>query len=272
MRPIHRRLMLLITLPVLLLLVFSVLRFTRTPTLCYDNAYWPEESFADDHWIWAKTAAGITYNLYLPENFRGDALELGKNGIVEQSIPMIVCFHGSTGKHTSKDRFGRLFISDAVQERFGENGIAVLVPQSRVEYFSDPAAYSRLIQNVCIQHRVIDPSRIAGYGFSQGAAFVHEMTGYDPFIFRAGMTGSSYYSSTMRELFNSARVRYYCALSRNDAGIYEQGVRTAKILSVLCPGSRYLEYEKRGHFFVEMHDSTGRGDETALDWLVRALE
>ena len=253
-------------------LTFTALRFTKAPALHYDNAYWPEESTQDERWIWAKTSAGITYSLYLPEHLRGDAVELEKKALVPESIPMIVCFHGSTGKHTAKDRFGRIFTTDTVQNRFGPQGIAVLVPQSRVEYFSDPHAYSRLIQNICIQHRVIDPSRIAGYGFSQGAAFVHEMTGYDPFIFRAGMTGSSYYSSSIRELFNSARVHYYCALSRNDAGIYEQGLRTAKILSVLAPHSRYREYEKRGHFFVEMHDTTGRGDETALDWLVNALE
>lgn len=272
MRMTRQTIIILISLSLLILFVGTTLRFTKSPALHYDKAYWPEETVADDHWIWAKTSAGITYSLYLPEHLRGDSVELEKNAMVPESIPMIVCFHGSTGKHTAKDRFGRIFTTDTVQNRFGPQGVAVLVPQSRVEYFSDPHAYSRLIQNICIQHRVIDPARIAGYGFSQGAAFVHEMTGNEPFIFRTAMTGSSYYSSGIRELFNSARVRYYCALSRNDTGIYEQGVRTAKILNVLAPHSRYREYDKRGHFFVEMHDTTGRGDETALDWLVHTLE
>lgn len=272
MRMTKRTIIILSSLSVLIFFVGAALRFTKTPALHYDKAYWPEETVADDHWIWAKTPAGITYNLYLPKNLRGDAVELDRSGIPEHSIPMIVCFHGSTGKHTAKDRLGRIFTTDTVQNRFSPQGIAVLVPQSRVEYFADTNAYARFIQNICIQHRVIDPARIAGYGFSQGAAFVHEMTGSKPFIFRAAMTGSSYYSSSIPELFNSARVRYYCALSRNDAGIYEQGIRTAKILNVLAPHSRYREYEKRGHFFVEMHDTTGRGNETALDWLVHALE
>lgn len=267
-----RRILTFSTMVCLIGIAIITLRFTKAPDLHYDKAYWPEETVADDHWIWAKTPAGITYSLYLPKQLRGDAVTLSTAGIPEKSIPMIVCFHGSTGKHTAKDRLGRLFITTEVQNRFGELGIAVLVPQSRVEYFADTHAYARFIQNICIQHRIIDPARIAGYGYSQGAAFVHEMTGSEPFIFRAAMTGSSYYRSSFRELLYSARVSYYCALAKNDAGIYEQGVRTAKILNVLAPRSRYREYENRGHFFVEMHDTTGRRDETALDWLVRALE
>ena len=270
--PVNNRAILLVTLSSCVLLLIASLRFTKEPALHYDKAYWPEESVDDESWIWAKTSAGINYNLYLPSNLRGDAFTLENNTIPVKSIPMIVCFHGSTGKHTSKDLLGRLFTTRKVQERFGDRGIAVLIPQSRVEYFADTNAYSRFIQNICIQHRVIDPQRIAGYGYSQGAAFVHEMTGNEPFIFRAAMTGSSYYASDFLELFNSARVRYYCALSRNDTGIYEQGVRTARILNILSPHSRYIEYETRGHFYVEMHDTTGRGSETALDWLVRALD
>lgn len=249
---------------ILITLFLAGVRWTKAPTLHYDKAYWPETTVADDSWLWVKTQAGITYSLYLPKDLRGDTA-------AEKTIPLIVCFHGSTEKHISKDRYGRIFTTDSVQNAFGDRGVAVLVPQSRVEYFSDTRAYARLIENVCIQHRAIDTERIAAYGFSQGAAFVHEMTGAEPFLFRAAMTGSSYYAQNPRELLNSLRVRYYGALSRNDMGIYEQGLKTAQRLGRFAPDSRYVEYEKRGHFYIEMKDTTGRGAETALDWLVGAL-
>jgi predicted peptidase len=209
------------------------------------------------------TPSGIHYNLYIPEGLdRDDA---------EPSVPLIVVFHGSTEKAVVKDRYGRLFTNKAVQEKLGKNGAAVLAVQSRVEYYSDPHAYARLIKNVLQQHRCIDGRRIAGYGFSQGAAFVIELAMHDPGLFKAVAAGSSYYSASVPELFRAARVRFYYATSRNDAGIYEQGHRTGQILAAICPDSRYVEYERRGHFFIEPKDSSGRGEETFLDWLARAL-
>ena len=103
--PMNARKRAIATLTALLCLIgltFTALRFTKAPALHYDNAYWPEESTQDERWIWAKTSAGITYSLYLPEHLRGDAVELEKKALVPESIPMIVCFHGSTGKHTAK--------------------------------------------------------------------------------------------------------------------------------------------------------------------------
>jgi len=243
--------------------LFGALRFRPAIKLEYDPAYVPSQEVKDGNWHWCITPAGITYNLYLPEALdRDDA---------KPCIPLIVVFHGSTGKASAKDRLGRLFTDEAIQKKIDADGAAILIVQSRVEYFSDPHGYARLIKNVAMQHHAIDRNRIAGYGFSQGAAFVHELAMSDPSLFRAAATGSSYYSASPRELFRAARVRFYCTTSRDDKGIYEQGHRTGIILSALCPNSRYVEYEKRGHFFIEMKDKTGRGDETFVDWLSRAL-
>ncbi len=237
----------------------------QTPTpLAYDRAYWPSSTLVSDPWTWAITPAGINYSLYLPTG----AKESKEEGIV----PLIVVFHGNGEKALVKDRFGRLFAKQAVQERFGERGLAVLAVQSRVEYFSDPDAYTRLIMNVAIEHPVIDARRVALYGFSQGAAFVQELAMAHPSFYRAVVSGSSYYSASPKELFKAARVRFWCATSKNDKGIYEQGHATGQILALMCPDSRYVEYESRGHFYVEPQDRSGKGEETMLDWLVSALE
>ena len=229
----------------------------------YDPAYWPGTKLKADSWYWCLTPSGINYNLYIPQAVdRDDA---------KPCIPLIVVFHGSTGKTSAKDRLGRLFVTDEIQKKIDAKGAAVLVVQSRVEYFSDPHAYARLIKNVVMQHPCLDGKRIAGYGFSQGAAFVQELAMYDPGLFRAVASGSSYYSASLPELFRAARVRFYCATSRNDQGIYEQGHMTGRILSILCPSSRYVEYENRGHFFIEMHDKSGHGDETFVEWLAAEL-
>ncbi len=239
------------------------LRVRPANRLEYDPAYWPAKSLKMDAWYWGITPSGIIYNLYIPPAVDRDD--------VTERVPLIVCFHGNSGKALVKDRYGRLFTDPAVQARFSPSGVAVLAVQSRIEYFSDPHAYARLIKNVALQHRCIDPERIAGYGFSQGAAFVQELAMYDPSLFRAVASGSSYYSASLPELFRAARVRFWCATSRNDKGIYEQGHATGQILAALCPDSRYVEYTTRGHFFIEPSDTSGKGDETFTDWLVRAL-
>ena len=243
--------------------IYAALRVRPAIKLEYDAAYWPEKTVHTGDWYFCITPAGITYNLYIPPAMdREDA---------KPSIPLIVVFHGSTGKATAKDRFGRLFTDAKAQQKLDPNGAAVLVLQSRVEYFSDPHSYARLIKNIVMEHRCIDKERIAGYGFSQGAAFVHELSMYEPGLFRAAVTGSSYYAASPWQLLRASRVRFYCALSRNDQGIYEQGVGTARALAAICPKSRYVEYETRGHFHVEMPDKTGHGNETFVDWLASAL-
>ncbi len=244
--------------------LYASLRIRPASRIEYDPAYWPEKKLVMDGWHWGITPSGIIYNLYIPK-------ELDVEG-AEPSIPLIVCFHGNSGKASAKDRFGRIFTDPAIQARFGEKGAAVLIPQARIEYFSDPHSYARFVRNVIMQHRAIDVKRVAGYGFSQGAAFAQELAMYDPALFRAVVSGSSYYSASVPELFRAARVRFWCATSRNDSGIYEQGHVTGRILAAICPDSRYVEYEKRGHFQVEPQDRSGRGDETFIDWLVRALE
>lgn len=251
--------------------VYAALRARPAPRLEYDNAFWPSNEVISGEWRWCTTPAGITYNLYIPTGMEGDELA--------PSIPLIVCFHGNGGKATAKDRFGRLFTDPGVQRRLDPRGAAVLVPQSRVEYFSDPAGYARLVENVILRHPAIDPRRVAAYGFSQGAAFAHEIAMAEPALFRAAATGSSYYRASLAELARGTRVRFYCALAKNDKGIYEQGVRTARALAFICPNSRYVEYEKRGHFFIEPEDKTGRraergaerGAERFVDWLADAL-
>ncbi len=249
---------------VLTLAVFGfALRYRPAPRLEYDPAYWSVAESRSGNWYWGLTPAGFSYHLYLPP---------GADGVESVSqVPLIVAFHGSTGKATAKDRYGSLFAAGEAQAAFVPRGAAVLVPQSRVEYFSDPHAYSRLIRNVALRYRGIDAGRIAGWGFSKGAAFATELAMHDPALFRVVASGSSYYAASPAELFRAARVRFWCALSKDDQEIYEQGVATARILSLACPDSRYVEYEARGHFYIEPKDSCGRGDETFIDWLARAL-
>jgi poly(3-hydroxybutyrate) depolymerase len=245
-------------------LCYGALRVRIKPQLTYDAAYWPTKTIRSGFWQLSHTPAGITYNLYINP-------EIEKDDASKSQIPLIVCFHGSSGKGTSKERFGRPFTDPDIQKKINSAGIAVLVPQSRLEYFSDPQAYIRLIENILLQYPAIDPNRVAIYGFSQGAAFVHELAIKNPSLFRVAVTGSSYYSASPAELFCAARVHFYGALSKNDTGIYEQGVKTAHILGILCPNSRYVEYENRGHFFVETDDKTGHGEETFINWLTKAL-
>ncbi len=239
------------------------LRWRPSLALKYDKAFWPNKSLESGSWIWALTPAGINYNLFIPEGIDRESST--------KRIPLIIVFHGQGEKGIVKDRYGRLFTSAKSQQAFGERGAAVLAVQARVDYYSDPHAYSRLVQNLCIQYPCLDSKRIGGWGFSQGAAFVQELAMYDPRLFRAVASGSSYYAASPVELFRAARVRFYCATARNDAGIFEQGHRTGQILSLLCPDSRYVEYESRRHFYIEPDDKTGIGDERFIDWFAQAL-
>jgi len=258
-----------IALPILAFLALAGLALRYRPAVSpeYDPAYWAKEEARSGDWLQGVTPAGIAYALYLPASLEspGESPEGGG------SVPLIAVFHGSNQKDVSRERFGSLFADPAAQAAFGPAGAAVLVPLSRTDYFSDPASYARFIENVALRHPAIDPRRIAGYGFSQGAAFVMELAMARPALFRAAAAGSSYYEASAAELFAAARVRFYCALSRDDKGIFEQGAFTAKLLSRICPDSRYVEYENRGHFPIGLRDTGPRGGETFIDWLAESL-
>lgn len=259
-----KRICILIALALALIcLAFLSLRYRGQMNLTYDKAYWPSTRLKSGPWYWTLTPSGINYNLYIPE--------LVNQENPEQKIPLIVVFHGNGEKARVKDKYGRLFITDEAQETLGGKA-AVLAVQSRVEYYSDPHAYERLIQNIAIEYPCIDSTRIAGWGFSQGAAFVQELAMYSPYLFKAVGSGSSYYSASPLELFKAARIRFWCATAKNDAGIYEQGSRTGKILSLICPESHYVEYEKRGHFYIELHDKPAKKSIRFIDWLAESLD
>ncbi len=259
-----------IALPILAFLALAglALRYRPAVSLEYDPAYWAKEESRSGGWLQGVTPAGIAYFLYLP---RSSDSPTGDTPTGDRQVPLVAVFHGSNQKDVSRERFGSLFADPAAQAALGPAGAAVLVPLSRTDYFSDPASYARFIENIALRHPEIDPRRIAGYGFSQGAAFVMELAMARPALFRAAAAGSSYYEAGATELFAAARVRFYCALSRDDKGIFEQGAATARILSIICPDSRYVEYENRGHFPIGLRDAGPRGGETFINWLGKSL-
>jgi len=226
-----------------------------------DLSYWPSQSLESGAWTQVLTPAGINYHLYVPPQVRADDASAG--------IPLIVAFHGSTGKGIAKDSYGRLFSNPKSQGFFGEKGAAVLVMQSRLEYFTDTAAYARLIDNVMIRTPCISRSRVALWGFSQGAAFALELAMDEPGLARAAAIGSSYYSASAAELLRARKLKVWYATARNDKGIWEQGHRTGRLLAAVCPDSKYVEYESRGHFFIDPSDESG--GESFIEWLAKVL-
>ena len=189
----------------------------------------------------------------------------------DAKLPLIVTFHGSDEKGRAT-KYGRLFLNKEFQSRAGKNGAAVLSIMSRANYFTDPSSTRLLIQNICLQNECIDRTNIVAYGFSQGAAFVVEMACHDPRLFRGVVSGSGFYQMKTSELLTVLPIQFYFATSKNDSGIYEQGSETGKTCAKHCKNSRYVEYETRGHFFVELKDKTGRknkdgSEETFLDWI-----
>ena len=110
-----------------------------------------------------------------------------------------------------------------------------------------------------------------------GAKFVVELACYEPRLFKAVISGSGFYQMKVSELIKLLPVQFYFATSKNDKGIYEQGSPTGKMCARWCKNSRYVEYETRYHFWVELLDRTGRKnkdgtDETALDWIASVLK
>lgn len=269
-----RRVLFLIPAGVLLILVVAqIFLYRRRPLdLTFDTAYYMTEKISSyGKWNYQKDYAGHETYLYIPDQYRYDKQR------EDPKLPLIVVFHGSCERSAGLSRYGRIFISNEFQKRMSPNGACVLVVLSRVEYFTDPASVSLLIQNVVLKNKCIDPTKIVGYGFSQGAKFVVELACYEPRLFKAVISGSGFYQMKVSEMIKLLPVQFYFATSKNDKGIYEQGSPTGKMCARWCKNSRYVEYETRYHFWVELFDKTGRKNkdgtyETALDWIVSALQ
>ena len=249
------------------LLLYGRSLYKRKPMdFNYDPAYWwAKGSEVESTWKYEEVPSGFCYFLYLPEKYLDD------KDNQDAKLPLIVTFHGSDEKGRAT-KYGRLFLNKEFQSRAGKNGAAVLSIMSRANYFTDPSSTSLLIQNICLKNECIDRTNIVAYGFSQGAAFVVEMACHDPRLFRGVVSGSGFYQMKTSELLTVLPIQFYFATSKNDSGIYEQGSETGKTCAKHCVNSRYVEYESRGHFFVELKDKTGRknkdgSEETFLDWI-----
>jgi predicted peptidase len=251
---------------IFVLLIFYRSLYQRTPMdFTFDAAYWWAKSSEIGIWQYEEVPAGFHYFLYIPEKFKNDK----DNPYAE--LPLIVTFHGSTEKGLAP-KYGRIFTDKKFQSRAGKNGAAVLSIMSRADYFTDPEGTSLLIQNICLKNECIDRTNIVAYGFSQGAEFAVELACHEKRLFRAVVSGSGFYNITKKELIKVLPIQFYFATSKNDKGIYEQGSSSGKLCERFCKNSRYVEYEKRGHFYVELNDRTGKknkdgSDETFLDWI-----
>lgn len=218
-----------------------------------------------DSWNYEKLPAGHSYYLYLPPEYRED------KDNEDAKLPLIVVFHGSDEKGAALHKYGEPFVREDFQKKIYPKGAAVLVILSRVNYFTDPHSTSLLIQNIALRNKCIDQTNIIGWGFSQGAKFVVELACAEPRLFRAVISGSGFYHITLKELISVMPVCFYSAVSENDKGIFEQGCIVGRLCGKWCKNSRYVQYQNRGHFYVELKDKTGRGDETVMDWLVNIV-
>lgn len=252
--------LLLVCLSLMLLYVRKPMKFN------FDAAYfWAEKKVYVDNWLYEELPSGHDYFLFLPEKYRKD------KDNESAKLPLIVVFHGSDEKYSSLRKYGRQFVTKDFQKKIYPEGAAVLVILSRINYFTDPASTSLLIQNIALRNKCIDKTNIIGYGFSQGAKFVVELACHEPRLFRAVISGSGFYDISLRELISVLPVQFYSAVSKNDKGIYEQGRRVGKLCGKWCKNSHYIEYETRGHFWVELNDKTSNGDETVTDWLIKIV-
>ncbi len=241
--------------------------YSRRPLdLTFDAAYYfSEEASASGVWKYEKSFSGHQYYLYLPPEYRDD------NDNPEAKLPLIVVFHGSDEKGQAF-KYGRIFTAEDFQKKIHPKGAAVLLIFSRINYFTDPRGTALLVKNVCIKNKCIDPTNIVGYGFSQGAKFVAEMACAEPELFRAVVSGSGFYQMTPKEILRVLPIQFYWANSEDDKGIFEQGMPTGRRVARFCKNSRYVQYQTRHHFYVELKDKSGRknkdgSDETFMDWL-----
>lgn len=258
-----------ISLVVLLAALFAVKNYlyARKPLdLTFDAAYYfSEDSSKSGVWAYEKSYSGHQYYLYLPPQYRTD------NDDQSAKLPLIVAFHGSDEKGQAF-KYGRIFTDEDFQQKIFPKGAAVLLIFSRINYFTDPHGTALLVKNVCIKNKCIDPTNIVGYGFSQGAKFVAEMACAEPELFRAVVSGSGFYQMTLKEILRVLPIQFYWANSEDDKGIFEQGMPTGRRVARFCKNSRYVQYQTRHHFYVELKDKSGRknkdgSDETFMDWL-----
>lgn len=245
--------------------------YTRKPLeLTFDAAYYfSEESSKSGAWAYEKSYSGHQYYLYLPPEYREDS----DNS--EAKLPLIVAFHGSDEKGQAF-KYGRIFTDQNFQEKIYPKGAAVLLIFSRINYFTDPHGTGLLIQNVCIKNKCIDKEKIVAYGFSQGAKFSAELACAEPRLFKAVVSGSGFYKMNFWEIVSVLPIRFYWANSEDDKGIFEQGMPTGRRVARFCKDSRYVQYQTRHHFYVELKDKTGRlnkdgSEETFMDWLCEAV-
>ncbi len=241
--------------------------YSRRPLdLAFDAAYYfSEEASASGVWKYEKSYSGHQYYLYLPPEYRDD------NDNPEAKLPLIVAFHGSDEKGKAFN-YGRIFTGEDFQKKIHPKGAAVLLIFSRINYFTDPHGTALLIKNVCIKNKCLDPTNIVGYGFSQGAKFAAEMACAEPELFRAVVSGSGFYQMSAKEILRVLPIQFYWANSEDDKGIFEQGMPTGRRVARFCKNSRYVQYQTRHHFYVELKDKSGRlnkdgSDETFMDWL-----
>lgn len=241
--------------------------YSRRPLdLAFDAAYYfSEDSSKSGIWAYEKSYSGHQYYLYLPPQYRTD------NDDQSAKLPLIVAFHGSDEKGQAF-KYGRIFTGEDFQKKIHPKGAAVLLIFSRINYFTDPHGTALLIKNVCIKNKCLDPTNIVGYGFSQGAKFAAEMACAEPALFKAVVSGSGFYQMSAKEIFRVLPIQFYWANSEDDKGIFEQGMPTGRRVARFCKNSRYVQYQSRHHFYVELKDKTGRlnkdgSDETFMDWL-----
>ncbi|MBP5695573.1 MAG: hypothetical protein J6X11_02875 [Treponema sp.] len=229
--------------------------------LNFDAAYyWSTKKFDDSTWSYREYATGHKYFLYLPEKYKND------KDNAKAKLPLIVTFHGSM-EQAKAVSYARTFITPEFQKEVYPEGCAVLAVVARIGYFTDPHSMSLLIQNVLLQNLCIDPTNIVAWGFSQGAKYAVELACHEPHLFRGVISGSGFYQMSLKELLTVLPVSFYFATSENDKGIFEQGSPTGKMCGFWCRNSRYVQYKSRYHFWVELKDKTGHGEETAQDWI-----
>ncbi|EID84166.1 hypothetical protein MSI_23840 [Treponema sp. JC4] len=123
---------LFISIPLILLFCFLLLIFIKSTVrkefqLTFDaDYYWTRKSYDDSLWFYEEVPAGFEYYLYIPPEYRNDRHN------EDAKLPLIVTFHGSNDKYSSRGKFGRMLIAPELQN---VKKCAVLCLHSRGDYF-----------------------------------------------------------------------------------------------------------------------------------------
>lgn len=261
-----RRIIFFVFIP--LAIISAAVIYLYTPKkldLTFDAAYyWSAKKVDSDNWCFLDFPTGHKGYLYIPEKYRKD------KDNADAKLPLIVTFHGSMNTSDAVN-FAKMFMKSDIQKKLYPEGVAVLAVFARIGYYTDPHSMSLLIQSILVQNLCIDPTNIIAYGHSQGAKYAVELACAEPRLFRGVISGSGFYHMTVKELLTVLPVSFYSATSENDLGIFEQAKPVGTLCARFCRDSRYVQYKTRGHLHVELTDKTGRGDETALDWLIHVI-